>query len=57
MVEFFFSFFAKNADPDQMPQNAASDLGLHCWQNTLLGFSRLQWVRVVRFSDGMQKQF
>ena len=22
--------WANNADPDQMPQNAASDLGLHC---------------------------
>ena len=26
MVELF----ANNGDPDQTPQNAASDLGLHC---------------------------
>ena len=24
---------AKSADPDQMPQKAASDQGLHCLQN------------------------
>ena len=29
-------------DPDQTPQNAASDLGLYCLPNTLLGVSRLQ---------------
>ena len=30
--------FANNGDPDQMPQNAASDLGLHCLAITVLGF-------------------
>ena len=25
-----FGTFANSADPDQMPQNAASDQGLHC---------------------------
>ena len=33
--------FANSGDPDQMP---ASDLGLHCLPNTLLGLPRLQWV-------------
>ena len=36
--------FANSEDPDQMPQNVASDLGLHCLPITLLGVSRLQWV-------------
>ena len=33
--------FANSGDPDQMPQSAASDLGLHCLPNTLLGVYRL----------------
>ena len=37
MVELF----ANSGDPDQTPQNAASDLGLHCLPITLLGVSRL----------------
>ena len=37
--------FAKSEDPDQMLHSAASDLGLHCLQITLLGVSRLQWVK------------
>ena len=36
--------FANSGDPDQMPHSVASDLGLHCLPNTLLGVSRLQWV-------------
>ena len=32
---------ANSGDPDQMPHSAASDLGLHCLQITLLGVSRL----------------
>ena len=28
--------FANNGDPDQTPQSAASDLGLHCLPITLL---------------------
>ena len=28
-----------------MPNSAASDLGLHCLPNALLGVSRLQWVK------------
>ena len=37
--------FANSGDPDQMPHSAAFDLGLHCLPNTLLGVSRLQWVK------------
>ena len=40
MVELF----ANSGDPDQTPHSAASDLGLHCLPNTLLGsldYSRL----------------
>ena len=31
-------------DPDQTPQNAASDLGLHCLRVSLLWDARLKWV-------------
>ena len=31
--------FANCEDPDQMPHSVASDLGLHCLPNTLLGVS------------------
>ena len=41
MVELF----ANSGDPDQTPRSAASDLSLHCLQSTLLGVSRLQWVK------------
>ena len=41
MVELF----ASSGDPDQKPHSVASDLGLHCLPNTLLGVSRLQWVK------------
>ena len=37
--------FANSGDPDQMPHSAASDLGLHSLPITLLGVSRLQWVK------------
>ena len=40
--------FAKSGDPDQMLQNVASDLGLHCLLITLLGVSRLKWVKQQR---------
>ena len=39
--------FANSEDPDQTPHSAASDLGLHCLPNTLLGVSRLQWVKML----------
>ena len=38
---------ANSGDPDQMPHSVASDLGLHCLPVTLLGVSRLQWVKVT----------
>ena len=40
MVELF----ANSGDSGETPQNAASDLGMHCLPNSLLGVSRLQWV-------------
>ena len=36
---------ANSEDSDQTPHSAASDLGLHCLPNTLLGVSRLQWIK------------
>ena len=45
MVELF----ANLGDPDQTPRFAVSDLGLHCLLNTLLGVSRLQWVKSYIF--------
>ena len=36
--------FANSEDPEQMPNSAASELGLYCSPVTLLGVSRLQWV-------------
>ena len=38
--------FANSEGPDETPHSAASDLGLHCLTATLLGVSRLQWVKV-----------
>ena len=38
--------FANSADPDH---SAASDLGLHCLSITLLGVSRLQWVKGTEY--------
>ena len=43
-----------NRDHDHMPHFVASDLGLHCLQVTLLGVSRLQWIKeevCARFDD------
>ena len=39
------ALFANSGNPDQTPHTAASDLGLHCLPITLLGISRLQWVK------------
>ena len=52
MVELF----ANSGDPDQMPQNVASDLGLHCLPITLLRVSRLQWVNNQYFMFGREKK-
>ena len=51
MVELF----ANSGDPDQTPHSGASDLGLHCLPITLLGVSRLQWVKTVVFLVFLQK--
>ena len=40
--------FANSGDPDQRPQNAVSDLGLHCLPITLLRVSRLQRVKAIK---------
>ena len=34
-----------------MPHSTASDLGLHSLSITLLGISRLQWVKEEYFGD------
>ena len=51
--------FAKSEDPDQTPHSAVSDLGLHFLPNTLLGVSRLQWVKVLTITtaDNSLQQF
>ena len=36
---------ANSGDSDQTPRSAASDLGLYCLSITILGISRLQWVK------------
>ena len=36
---------SNNVDHDQTPQNAASDLGLHCLSMFLLLDARLIWVK------------
>ena len=44
--------FANSGDPDQTPRSAASDLGLHCLPSTLLGVSRLKWVKWNGYTSG-----
>ena len=39
--------FANSEDPDQMLHSKAPDLGLHYLLITLLGVSRLQWVKIT----------
>ena len=41
--------FANSEDPDQMPHSAASDLCLYSLPITLLGVSRLKWVKVYKW--------
>ena len=43
------SLFANSGVPNQTPISAASDEGLHCLPMTLLGVSRLQWVKPGMF--------
>ena len=45
MVELF----ANSEDPDQTPQSAASDLGLHCLSITLFGVTRLERVKAFLY--------
>ena len=48
-----FELFANSEDPDQTLRSAASDLCLHCLPTTVLGVSRLQWVKeTVHFKGG-----
>ena len=42
---------ANSEDHDQTLRSAASDLGLHCLPNTLLGVSRLKWVNEYKHQD------
>ena len=39
------NLFANSGDPDQMLHFVVSALVLHCLPITLLGVSRLQWVK------------
>ena len=41
MVELF----ANSGDPDQTLRSASSELGPHCLPITILGVSKLQWVK------------
>ena len=49
--------FATSGHPDQMPQNVASDLGLHCLPVTPLGFSSLQWIKMAKFSSRATNEY
>ena len=45
--------FANSENHDQMTHSMAFELGLHCLPITLLGVSRLKWVKV----NNMAEQF
>ena len=48
LLSYFVAFSELNANsigPDQTPQSAASDLGLHCLPVSLLWDARLKWVK------------
>ena len=38
---------ANGADPDQTPRSAASDLGLHCLQMSLLWDTWYKWAKIM----------
>ena len=42
-----FQLLSNSGDPDQTLHSLASDLGLQCLPNTLLGVSRLQRVKTT----------
>ena len=48
--------FANSGDLDQMQQNMASDLGLLCLPFTLLGVSRLQWVKKIKYENQLRSK-
>ena len=56
-------FNANSLGPDQTPRSVTSDQGLHCLPITLLGVSRLKWVKLDSryfcwpFQDGSLLQF
>ena len=43
---------ANSVDPDQTPQNTASDQGLHCLPMSLLWDDRLKWVKEESIPSG-----
>ena len=49
--------FANNGDPDQTPHSAASDLGLHCLQITLLVVScnglRVKFIFFLQITESV----
>ena len=49
------ALFANSEDPDQMPHSTASDLGLHCLRNTLLGVSDYNGLRYNILKEGYLK--
>ena len=48
--------FAISGDPDQTSHAAASDLGLYCLSLTLLGISRLKWVKKLLRTEEEKKK-
>ena len=44
-------FNANSVNPDQTPQNAASDLGLHCLPMSLLWDARHKWINLLTVGD------
>ena len=44
-------FYGDFVDPNQTPCSATSDLCMHCLSITLLGVSRLKWVKFRRCRD------
>ena len=40
-------FNANSVDPEQIPQYAASDLGVHCLPMSILWDARHRWVKVL----------
>ena len=47
---------ANCVDPDQTPQDAASDLGLHYLPVPLLWEARLKWVKVGKQNETLMRE-